>query len=39
MKTVDPGIVSIADWRANHESVPRPALQQVATYGAVAHRP
>jgi hypothetical protein len=39
MKTVDPGVVSIADWRADHEPVPRPALQQVATYGAVAHRP
>jgi len=39
MKMIDPGVVSIADWRADDEPIPRPALQQVAAYGAVAHRP
>jgi hypothetical protein len=39
MKTVEPGVVSIADWRADDEPVSRPALQQVATYGSVGHRP
>jgi hypothetical protein len=34
-----PGIVSIADWRADDESRPRPPAVDVCCYGAVARKP
>ncbi|MEV6350864.1 SAM-dependent methyltransferase [Actinoplanes sp. NPDC051851] len=34
---LEPGIVSVADWRAGAEPQPRPAPADVAWYGAVAH--
>ena len=31
-----PGIVSVAEWRSDEESFPRPTAEEVSTYGAVA---
>jgi len=36
LELVEPGIVSVADWRAEDEPTPRPAPADVAWYGAVA---
>jgi SAM-dependent methyltransferase len=36
---VRPGIVSIAEWRAEREATPRPSLADVAAYGAVGRVP
>ena len=36
---LEPGIVSVADWRAQDEPRPRPAPAEVAWYGAVARTP
>jgi hypothetical protein len=36
---VDPGIVPVAEWRADDEPQPRPAAADVAFYGAVARVP
>jgi S-adenosyl methyltransferase len=36
---VSPGIVSISHWRAEQESAPRPSVQDVSAYGAVARIP
>jgi hypothetical protein len=36
---VEPGIVSIAEWRAEQEPTPRPSIQDVSVYGAVARIP
>jgi SAM-dependent methyltransferase len=37
LELVPPGIVSIADWRADQEPAPRPSIADVAGYGAVGH--
>jgi SAM-dependent methyltransferase len=39
LRLLEPGIVSVADWRAADEPQPRPAPAEVAWYGAVAHKP
>ena len=39
LELLEPGIVSVADWRAEHEPRPRPAPADVAWYGAVARKP
>ncbi|RZU53256.1 S-adenosyl methyltransferase [Krasilnikovia cinnamomea] len=36
---LEPGIVSVADWRADDEPQPRPAPAEVAWYGAVGRKP
>jgi hypothetical protein len=38
LEVLDPGIVSVADWRAEGEPAPRPAFDQVAVWGAVARK-
>jgi hypothetical protein len=39
LELLEPGIVSVADWRAEHEPEPRPTAAEVAWYGAVARKP
>jgi hypothetical protein len=39
LELVEPGIVSIADWRAEGEPLPRPSVADVAAYGAVGRKP
>jgi S-adenosyl methyltransferase len=39
LELLEPGIVSVADWRAEHEPGPRPTAADVAWYGAVARKP
>jgi S-adenosyl methyltransferase len=39
LELVEPGIVSVADWRAEDEPAPRPTPAEVAWYGAVARKP
>ncbi|WFE56315.1 SAM-dependent methyltransferase [Micromonospora sp. WMMD712] len=39
LELVDPGIVSIAQWRAEREPLPRPSVVDVSMYGAVARKP
>jgi hypothetical protein len=39
LELLDPGIVSVADWRAQHEPQPRPAPAEIAWYGGVARKP
>jgi hypothetical protein len=39
LEVLEPGIVSVADWRAEHEPQPRPNPVDVAWYGAVARKP
>jgi hypothetical protein len=39
LELVEPGIVAVADWRAEGEPSPRPAFDRVAFYGAVARAP
>jgi hypothetical protein len=39
LKLVDPGLVSIVDWRPEHEPKPTTAAQDIAMYGAVACLP
>ena len=39
LQLVAPGIVSVAEWRAQDEPQPRPAPAEVAWYGAVARKP
>jgi SAM-dependent methyltransferase len=36
---VEPGIVSIAEWRAEQEPTPRPSIKDVSVYGAIARVP
>jgi hypothetical protein len=38
LELLEPGIVSVADWRAQDEPRPRPAPAEVAWYGAVARK-
>ena len=38
LEVLEPGIVSVADWRAEHEPAPRPTAAEVAWYGAVARK-
>jgi hypothetical protein len=35
---VPPGLVSVADWRAEDEPAPRPTAEEVSVYGAVARK-
>ncbi|HEX5596726.1 MAG TPA: SAM-dependent methyltransferase [Micromonosporaceae bacterium] len=39
LELASPGIVSVADWRAEDEPQPRPAPAEVSIYGAVARKP
>jgi hypothetical protein len=39
LELLEPGIVSVADWRAENEPQPRPTPAEVAWYGAVARTP
>jgi len=39
LELVDPGIVSVAEWRAEDEPEPRPTAAEAALYGAVARKP
>ncbi|MFC7484258.1 SAM-dependent methyltransferase [Luedemannella flava] len=39
LEFVEPGIVSVADWRAENEPQPRPTAAEVSGYGAVARIP
>jgi hypothetical protein len=39
LELISPGIVSIADWRAEEEDLPRPTPADVICYGAVARVP
>jgi hypothetical protein len=39
LELLEPGIVSVADWRAENEPAPRPTPAEVAWYGAVARTP
>lgn len=36
---IEPGIVSVVDWRPDDDSAPRPPLAEVAVYGGVARKP
>jgi hypothetical protein len=36
MELLEPGIVSVSEWRAEHEPLPRPTVEDTAVYGAVA---
>jgi S-adenosyl methyltransferase len=38
LELVEPGIVPVSQWRAEHESQPRPTPAQAALYGAVARK-
>jgi hypothetical protein len=39
LEILEPGIVSVADWRAGEEPQPRPTPPEVGWYGAVARKP
>jgi hypothetical protein len=39
LEILEPGIVSVADWRAEQEPQPRPTPAEVGWYGAVARKP
>ncbi|MFC5923076.1 SAM-dependent methyltransferase [Micromonospora vulcania] len=39
LDVVEPGITSVAEWRAEDEPEPRPSVAEVSMYGAVARRP
>ncbi|TDC66841.1 SAM-dependent methyltransferase [Micromonospora sp. KC207] len=39
LELVDPGVVSVAEWRAEREPQPRPSVADVSMYGAVARKP
>jgi S-adenosyl methyltransferase len=39
LELLEPGIVSVADWRAEQERQPRPSPAEVGWYGAVARKP
>jgi hypothetical protein len=39
LQLVPPGIVSVAEWRADTEQQPRPTAAETAVYGAVARIP
>jgi hypothetical protein len=39
LDVVDPGIVSVAEWRADDEVEPRPSAEETAVYGLVARIP
>lgn len=39
MDLVPPGVVSVAEWRAESEVLPRPTAAETAVYGAVARIP
>lgn len=39
LELVPPGIVSVAEWRAEDEVQPRPSAAETAMYGAVARIP
>ena len=39
LEVLPPGIVSVADWRADDEPQPRPSVAETAVYGAVARIP
>ncbi len=36
LELLPPGIVSVSEWRADHEPQPRPSVEDTAVYGAVA---
>jgi hypothetical protein len=38
LELLEPGVVSVADWRAEHEPAPRPAPAEAGGYGAVGRR-
>jgi hypothetical protein len=38
LQLLEPGIVSVAEWRAGSEPQPRPAASDVAVWGAVGHK-
>ncbi|WP_432906791.1 SAM-dependent methyltransferase [Micromonospora matsumotoense] len=39
LEVVEPGVVSVARWRAETEPQPRPTVDEVSMYGAVARKP
>ena len=39
LELVEPGVVSVAQWRAETEPQPRPTVDEVSMYGAVARKP
>jgi SAM-dependent methyltransferase len=39
LEPVEPGLVSVAHWRAENEDQPRPSAADMASYGAVARKP
>ncbi|MFG2104527.1 SAM-dependent methyltransferase [Micromonospora echinaurantiaca] len=39
LEAVEPGLTSVAEWRAEAEPRPRPSAVEVSMYGAVARRP
>lgn len=39
LEVVEPGVVSVAQWRAETEPQPRPTVDEVSMYGAVARKP
>ena len=39
LELVEPGVVSITDWRAEHEPAPRPTAADVSVHGAVGRKP
>ena len=39
LELVEPGVVSITDWRAEHEPAPRPTAADVSVLGAVGRKP
>ncbi|WP_306209982.1 SAM-dependent methyltransferase [Actinoplanes sp. RD1] len=39
LEFVEPGLVSVAEWRAESESQPRPAVEDVSCHGVVARKP
>ncbi|MFI0793111.1 SAM-dependent methyltransferase [Micromonospora rubida] len=39
LELVEPGVVSVAEWRADAEPQPRPSAADVSLYGAVARKP
>ena len=39
LELVEPGLCSVAEWRAEGEPQPRPSVQEVSMYGGVARKP
>ncbi|MGS2618211.1 SAM-dependent methyltransferase [Micromonospora sp. LZ34] len=39
LEVVEPGLISVAQWRAEGEPEPRPTAAEVSMYGAVARKP